>query len=107
NPTPTPGPGPSPPAGCDPGSGPLFPQTGHRVCAPFFAWWTRYGGLAQFGYPITEALAERDPASGITYTVQYFERARFEYHPEYEGTPAEVLLGLLGVQVARQARLLP
>jgi YVTN family beta-propeller protein len=30
--------------------------------------------------------------------VQYFERARFEYHPEHAGTPSEVLLGRLGVQ---------
>ncbi|MCS7050576.1 MAG: hypothetical protein NZL87_03080, partial [Thermomicrobium sp.] len=28
--------------------------------------------------------------------MQYFERARFEYHPEHRGTPYEVLLGLLG-----------
>jgi hypothetical protein len=30
--------------------------------------------------------------------VQYFERNRFEYHPENAGTPFEVLLGLLGNQ---------
>jgi hypothetical protein len=33
--------------------------------------------------------------------VQYFERNRFEWHPEYAGTPSEVLLGLLGVDAAR------
>ncbi|CCF84518.1 hypothetical protein NITHO_3510023 [Nitrolancea hollandica Lb] len=31
--------------------------------------------------------------------MQYFERARFEYHPEFKGTEHEVLLGLLGNQV--------
>src|SRR5262249_29825445 len=31
-------------------------------------------------------------------TVQYFERNRFEYHPENKGTQYEVLLGLLGTQ---------
>jgi hypothetical protein len=34
--------------------------------------------------------------------VQYFERARFEYHPEYAGTDHEVLLGLLGSQLLRE-----
>jgi hypothetical protein len=28
--------------------------------------------------------------------VQYFERNRFEHHPEFAGTPDEVQLGLLG-----------
>ncbi|HET8630995.1 MAG TPA: hypothetical protein VFL91_26545 [Thermomicrobiales bacterium] len=37
-----------------------------------------------------------NPTNGQTYRVQYFERARFEYHPENAGTPYEVLLGLLG-----------
>ena len=39
------------------------------------------------------------------YSVQYFERNRFEYHPEFAGTPNEVLLGLLGSEVAQQQRL--
>src|SRR5204863_7876013 len=30
------------------------------------------------------------------YTMQYFERAVFEYHPENKGTPYEVLLSQLG-----------
>ena len=37
------------------------------------------------------------------YTVQYFERARFEWHPENRGTPSEVLLGRLGAQAAQTA----
>jgi hypothetical protein len=32
--------------------------------------------------------------------VQYFERARFEYHPENQ-PPYDVLLGLLGRQLFR------
>ena len=44
-------------------------------------------------------MQEVNPADGKTYTVQYFERARFEYHPEHKGTPFEVQLGLLGNQV--------
>jgi hypothetical protein len=34
--------------------------------------------------------------------VQYFQRARFEYHPEHAGTPYEVQLGLLGDQLLQQ-----
>jgi hypothetical protein len=34
--------------------------------------------------------------------VQYFERARMELHPELAGTPYEVQLGHLGVQVLQQ-----
>jgi hypothetical protein len=34
-------------------------------------------------------------------TIQYFERARFEYHPENTGTPYDVLLGLLGSDTIR------
>ncbi|HMA33339.1 MAG TPA: hypothetical protein VKY74_02580 [Chloroflexia bacterium] len=85
--------------GCETAGGQVFPATGHAVCGRFLAWWLRYGGLAQFGYPITDAGPERDPASGVVYQVQYFQRARFEYHPEYAGTPSEVLLGRLGAQV--------
>ena len=33
---------------------------------------------------------------GRYYWVQWFERVRLEYHPEYAGTPAEVLLGQFG-----------
>jgi C-terminal processing protease CtpA/Prc len=34
--------------------------------------------------------------NGKSYTVQYFERAVFELHPENAGTPHDVLLSLLG-----------
>ncbi len=78
-----------------------FPETGHSLSFGFRGYWERNGGLAQFGYPITEEFAERNPTDGKTYTVQYFERARFEFHPELQYTPYEVLLGLLGWQLAR------
>jgi spore germination protein len=74
----------------------FFPQVLHTLSNPFLGYWQKYGGLAQFGYPISEPVLERSATDGQTYTVQYMERARFEYHPEYTGTDAEVLLGLLG-----------
>ncbi len=73
-----------------------FAQTGHTVSGPFLRYWARYGGLEQFGLPRTEVFEERSPYDGRPYQVQYFERARFEYHPEHAGTEYEVLLGLLG-----------
>lgn len=72
-----------------------FAATGHTLRGPFQAYWTRFGGLAQFGYPITEEFTEVN--GGQSLVVQYFERARFEHHPENAGTDYEVLLGALGL----------
>jgi hypothetical protein len=76
----------------------FFPESGHSLGGAFRGFWQGRGGLAAFGYPISEELPEVNPQDGNTYTVQYFERARFEYHPENVGTPYEVLLGQLGRQ---------
>jgi YVTN family beta-propeller protein len=75
-----------------------FVETQRCLGGAFRAYWERTGGLAQHGYPLSDEFSERNPADGKTYTVQYFERARFEYHPENIGTPYDVLLGLLGSQ---------
>ena len=77
-----------------------FPQVQHTISGAFLTYWQKYGGLRQFGYPITEPLLELSDIDGKTYSVQYFERARFELHPEYAGTEAEVLLGLLGLDIS-------
>jgi hypothetical protein len=79
----------------------FFPETGQTVSGPFLDYWQQNGGLALFGYPIGDAHDEVDPISGKTYRVQWFERERFELHPEYAGTSHEVLLGLLGRQLTR------
>jgi hypothetical protein len=68
----------------------FFPETGHSLGGPFRAYWESHGGLAQFGLPLTEEITENGK------TVQWFERARFEYNPQGVGTPNEVLLGQLG-----------
>jgi hypothetical protein len=78
-----------------------FKETGHSLRGGFKTFWQTHGGLSQYGYPISEEFQEVNPSDGKTYTVQYFERNRFEWHPEYVNTPAEFLLGLLGQQVAR------
>mgnify|MGYP001051936556 CR=1 FL=1 len=70
----------------------FYPATGHRLCFGFRAFWQANGGLAIYGYPISEEFQENG------YTVQYFERQRLEYHPE--NPPAwQVEGGLLGSQV--------
>ena len=73
--------------------------TGLRPSTRFDRYWQQHGGLPLFGYAITPERIERSPTDGKEYVVQWFERARFEWHPEYAGTEAEVLLGLLGRQL--------
>jgi hypothetical protein len=74
----------------------FYAATGHTLGGVFKTYWEQHGGLAQFGYPITEEYQEVSLTDGKTYTTQYFERARFEEHPENKGTQYEVLQGLLG-----------
>src|SRR6185312_15529488 len=75
-----------------------FPETDHLVGNGFLKYWETFGGLAAFGYPISEEMTE----NGMT--VQYFQRARFEWHPGADPSHFDVLLGLLGneVTVGRQ-----
>lgn len=75
-----------------------FEQTGHSVKEAFLRYWQSQGGVQAFGYPISEELPEISSADGKVYTVQYFERARLEWHPTAAGTKDEVQLGLLGKQ---------
>ncbi|HET8631575.1 MAG TPA: class F sortase [Thermomicrobiales bacterium] len=84
----------APPVAC---AGPCasFPETNHTLRGAFLDYWRAHGGLAVFGFPLTEEFQEVSPTNGQTYTVQYFERNRFEYHPENQ-PPYNVLLGLLG-----------
>jgi phospholipase C len=72
-----------------------FPQTGQTLQGRFLQYWQNHGGLAQMGYPITPERHEISDIDGKAYTMQYFERAVFEYHPENH-PPYDVLLSLLG-----------
>lgn len=67
----------------------FFPETQHGIGHGFKTFWEKNGGLLIFGYPLTEEIDE----DGMT--VQYFERAVFEFHPS---NPDEykVLLRRLG-----------
>jgi hypothetical protein len=87
---------PDPPVAQRPG-GLYFAATGHNLRGRFATYWEANGGLMQFGYPLSEEFTER-LEDGRTYTVQYFERARLEYHPE-NAAPHDVLLGQFGRRV--------
>ncbi len=71
--------------------GVFFAQTGHNIRQPFLGFWKEHGGVAVFGYPRTEALQD----GGLL--VQYFQRARLEYHP----TSRLVVLTPLGTVAAK------
>jgi hypothetical protein len=85
-----------PPVGAQPGMQ-YFDVTGHNVPGDFIAYWAANGGLPQFGYPLSEVFREKLD-DGNTYEVQYFERARFERHPE-NGPPFNILLGQFGRRI--------
>lgn len=72
-----------------------FTQTGHCISGWFAQYWQQNGGLAVFGYPLSDELTEQG------HTVQYFERQRFELRGE-NTTPYDVLLGLLGAEILQQ-----
>ncbi|GAB4213381.1 MAG: hypothetical protein OHK0022_50450 [Roseiflexaceae bacterium] len=85
----------------------FFVETGHNVCGDILAAWRANGleldgrrgktegeSLGLFGLPLSDLQTET-LGDGRQYQVQWFERARFELHPE-NAPPYNVLLGLLG-----------
>jgi hypothetical protein len=87
----------------------FFAQTQHNLCEPFLSYWRSHGldlgdpgisereSLGLFGYPVTGVQTERN-GDGWTGATQWFERARFEHHPE-NPHPYKVLLGRLGAEL--------
>jgi sortase (surface protein transpeptidase) len=88
----------TPPVACDVDPCHLFTETNHTLRGAFYTYWASNGGLAVFGFPKTEQFVEVNQADGKEYIVQYFERNRFEYHPEQSNPRYQVLLGLLGLE---------
>ncbi len=82
-----------------------FPEAAPVITAciegRFAEYWQKNGGLAVFGYPLTEARDEVNADTGETYRTQYFERQRFELHTENKA-PYDVLMGRLGDDQLRQ-----
>jgi hypothetical protein len=76
----------------DPGERPdrrFFPETGHIVASAFLRYFEARGGVDLFGYPITEMMVENGRI------VQYFQRARLDWHPE-NPPPLRIQPGNLG-----------
>lgn len=84
-----------------------FAETGHAVCGKILQAWRAHGldidgkksvsaveSIALFGMPVSAVMTET-LSDGKQYQVQWFERARFELHPE-NAAPYDVQLGLLG-----------
>ena len=91
----------------------FFPETGHNVCGDILATWLARGieldgvrgkvaeeSIALFGLPISDLQVET--IAGQEFQVQWFERARFELHPE-NAPPYNVLLGLLGSEIRKSS----
>jgi uncharacterized lipoprotein YbaY/heat shock protein HslJ len=91
----------------------FFQETNRQVCDEFLTAFRAYGlnfpntpgitfeeSLALFGLPISDPLTET--LEGKEYTVQWFERARFELHPEND-PPFNVLFGRLGAELSGEA----
>jgi plastocyanin len=87
-----------------------FAETGHSLCGDFLNYWQSHGlnfdgsgaktyaeSLALFGLPLSEPRMETN-SSGDTVITQWFERARFEYHPN-NPSQYRVLLGRLGAEL--------
>lgn len=100
-----------------PGTPHYFGETGHAIAPRFWDYWQTHGlefdgrpgtsfaeSLALFGYPLSEPQMETN-SSGDTVLTQWFERARFEYHPD-QPAPYTVLLGLLGNELRRGSQVI-
>lgn len=90
-----------------------FEETGHNVCDQepgrgFRTYWETHGlnvegldaynrSLQLFGFPLTAVQMETN-SSGDTVLTQWFERARFEWHPNNPDA-FKVLLGRLGSEL--------
>lgn len=70
----------------------FFNETGHLVKGEFYAYFRKNGGIEIFGYPLTEEFVDQG------FLVQYFQKARMEWHPG-NPDPYKVQLGLLGEEL--------
>ncbi|HEX6291765.1 MAG TPA: hypothetical protein VFZ66_21445 [Herpetosiphonaceae bacterium] len=78
-----------------------FQETGQCLEGRFLAYWEQNGGLPVFGYPVRPMAGEYNVDLGRSFVTQWFERGRFELHPE-NPRPYDVLLGRLGADVLRK-----
>ncbi len=79
----------------------FFTETGHSAQNWYWQFWKNTpDALRILGYPISEPFVQESfTEPGKFYRVQYFERARLEYHPEAAGTVYEMRIGRVGTTV--------
>jgi hypothetical protein len=81
---------------------PFFQLGGRNVSDIFLRFWRTHGGAANLGMPISDELHQMNgDGTGNSYQVQFFDKARIEYHPELHGS-AVVQLGKLGDELLRR-----
>jgi hypothetical protein len=69
----------------------FFSQSGYQICYAFLDYYLKNGSIQQFGYPISEVELQDGRM------VQYFQRARFEWHPD-RPSGKRVVLTDIGLQ---------
>ena len=76
-----------------------FAQTGHGVYGAFYRRWQATGGLAWWGYPISEPywVWRPDAAGPVPVLVQLFERRSLTFTPS-NPVPWRVEQGNVGIQ---------
>lgn len=74
-----------------------YQETGHNLGGAFLSYYTNNGGTEIFGFPITELIT--DTHTGMT--VQYFERARMEWHFDTTTGIGQVHLTDIGSELTR------
>jgi hypothetical protein len=76
----------------------FFPETKHTLANGFASTGRRMVACRSTA-TLSQEFTEKNSDDGSTYAVQYFERARFEWHPEVKG--GSVLIGLMGKSSAQ------
>jgi hypothetical protein len=78
----------------------VYAETGFEVCQAFLVYFETRGGVKQFGNPVSG----QESLNGIT--VQYFQKARLEYRPEFPAGKRVIVsdLGLMWFHYIRENR---
>ncbi len=84
-----------------------FTQTNHSLQEPFLNFWQQHLGNYVFGSPISEPFEETNPETGQRRLVQYFEKGRLEYRPEFANTNAVVEVGNVGAELIKAKGWIP
>lgn len=78
-----------------------FQNTRHSLQEPFLNYWRNHHGDKLMGAPISEPFEETNPETGQRVLVQYFEKLRLEYRPEYANTRSVVVVGNAGAELLK------